>query len=526
MKNLYFFLKMLSKKIFSTIVVVLVMILFSTPTFARLVKEFTNANFPKYSTVKNLSEGKEVGLKAIIELESVLDNIFYENKGRKSAKAKLNNELKLNYITVTQWNLERGLNINLIKKIIESPNLYLENDLKTDLKEKDINEIKSQIEAFRDTDIFVLNEVDWGIPRTSFKNISAEIAESLGAEYIFAPEFIELNSELTNQNENYKGLHGNAIISRYPIKNPRILKLPLVYDWYEEELQKKSLIESARRSSSELTIKESITTELRKGSRIALIADIVLPNKAVITVVNVHLENRTEPEGREKQIKTILESIKGIKNPVILAGDLNNFEGSAQSTSIKRIIGKRIGDPLFISKVAINYFNPYALSTNAISSVISLVRKHRDPTVWGIPIILPNKSREFFNIVRDFKFIDNNKFDFSGNEELSYKQKDGKLSNSNERSGKGFIETYQFKRSFGVAKYKIDWIFIKPLNFKDCENHSKDLGLSCKNYFPAFGRTFKELNHSLRSSDNKDLGTLSDHNPVSTKLMFFQEQSP
>jgi endonuclease/exonuclease/phosphatase family metal-dependent hydrolase len=516
---------MLSKKIFLTIALVLVMPLFSTPTFALLVKEFTDADFPKYSTVKTLSEGKEVKLKAIIELESVLDNIYYENKGRKSPKPKLDKELKLNYITVTQWNLERGLNVDLIKKVIKNPNLYLENDLKTDLKDNDIDEIKSQIKAFRDTDIFVLNEVDWGIHRTGFKNISAEIAESLGAEYIFAPEFIELNSELVNQSENYKGLHGNAIISRYPIKNPRILKLPLVYDWYEQELQKKSLVESIRRTSSELTIKENILTELRKGSRIALIADIVLPNKTVITVVNVHLENRTEPKGREKQIKAILESIKGIKNPVVLAGDLNNFEGSAQSTSIKRIIGKRVGDPLFISKVAINYFNPYALSTNVASSAISLVRKHRDPTVWGIPIILPNKSREFFNILRDFKFIDNNQFDFSGDEELSYTEKDGKLSNSNERSGKGFVETYQFKRPFGIAKYKIDWIFVKPLNFKDCENNSKNLGISCKNYFPAFGRTFKELNHSLRSNDNKDLGALSDHSPVSTKLMFLSTMS-
>ncbi len=155
-----------------------------------------------------------------------------------------------------------------------------------------------------------------------------------------------------------------------------------------------------------------------------------------------------------------------------------------------------------------------------------MVRKHRDPTVLGLPIILPNKSRKFFDIIHDFKFTDNNQFDFSGDEELSYDKKDGKLSNSNERAGKGFIETYKFKRSFGVAKYKIDWIFVKPLRYANCDSGEDDieeLDFSCKNYFPGFGRTLKALNYSPRFTKNtreKEEAHLSDHNPVSVKILF------
>lgn len=511
---------------FKLFVLLLVLSCFNDYVSARLVKQFTYKDFPRYQTLKELSEGKEIKAESIKHLEKVLDTVFYENKGRTPQPIKINQELGLKYITLTQWNMERGFNIELIQKIIRNPSAYLKHDIKTGFNDAELKQIKSELDTFRETDIFILNELDWGIHRTAFKNIAANFAHSLGAEYVFAPEFIELSPELVNKSKNYKGLHGNAIISRFPIKNPRILKLPVTYDWYEEELKKKSPAESVRRTSSKVAIKEEILTELRQGARIALIADILLPNGQLITVLNAHLENRTEAKGREEQMLAILNAIKDIKNPVILAGDLNNFENSAEATSIKRIIGKRIGDPLFISKAVINYFNPYALSVNAGSTVIGFVRKHRDPTVLGVPLLLPNKSRKLFDIIHDFKFTDNNQFDFSGDEELSYDKKDGKLSNSNERAGKGFVETYKFKRSFGVAKYKIDWIFVKPLRYRDCdatEDDVEELDFSCKNYFPAFGRTLKALNYSPRSAKNintKEEASLSDHNPVSVRLMF------
>lgn len=31
------------------------------------------------------------------------------------------------------------------------------------------------------------------------------------------------------------GLHGSAVLSRYPIRRPRVKRLPLCYDWYGKE---------------------------------------------------------------------------------------------------------------------------------------------------------------------------------------------------------------------------------------------------------------------------------------------------
>ena len=42
-----------------------------------------------------------------------------------------------------------------------------------------------------------------------------------------------------------------------------------------------------------------------------------------VTIVAGHLENRTTPKGRVKQMDEILDLIKPISHPVIVAGDMN-----------------------------------------------------------------------------------------------------------------------------------------------------------------------------------------------------------
>ena len=213
-------------------------------------------------------------------------------------------------------------------------------------------------------------------------------------------------------------------------------------------------------------------------------------------------------------MQAILDFIKTNKNPVILAGDFNNFENSAESTSIKRIVTRRISDPAYLIRTVATYFNPYGLTTNAASNTIGFARKYCDPTVRGIPIILPNKARGLFKLIQDFEFDDNNHFDFTGTKQFSSKARKGYLSNSNQRAKKGFVETFEFKRSFKVAKYKIDWIMVKPLRLAACHDYDfEDLDYRCKNYFPAFGKTLKDLNFSP-----KNLVSISDHSPVSLQI--------
>ena len=172
------------------------------------------------------------------------------------------------------------------------------------------------------------------MPRTKYRNIAEEFAKMLGYNYAFGVEFVEVDpahlgleehkwseenilfpdKEYVVDKTKYKGLHGNAIISRYPIKNARIIRLPDYYGWFEKEKNKIAKFEVARREAADIVFKENVIREIRRGSRIALVADIEIPGMdKPLTVVSVHLENRVVPKYRHKQIKYLLNEIKEVK---------------------------------------------------------------------------------------------------------------------------------------------------------------------------------------------------------------------
>lgn len=94
--------------------------------------------------------------------------------------------------------------------------------------------------------------------------------------------------------ENSVGLHGNTVLSRFPLEEIRIVRLPRLYDWFHDR-------------------------EKRIGSRIAVVARL---SGTPLTVVSVHLENFTTPKGRRFQIERILEAIEG---PALIGGDFNTL---------------------------------------------------------------------------------------------------------------------------------------------------------------------------------------------------------
>lgn len=462
------------------------------------------------------------------KLENALNSVILSGTEFSSSKElPVSLDFEREFFRVTQWNIERGFHIDLMNKALNDSEAYLKDDAKPEISEeknlKDKALIEQQINILKGTDIFLLNEVDLGIQRTDYKNIAKEFATMVGASnYAFIPEFVELNKDLIEDPaldiSQYRGLHGNAIVSKFPIKSVRYFRLPECYDWFNEEKENLVLFEKTRRKSSETIVQEEIITEVRRGGRVALIADIDLPgvNKDV-TVVNMHLENRCLPKCREKQLKALLEEIKDSPNPVVLGGDLNNFEKSAEPTTLVKVIRRTVSDPQNLARATITYFNPYSLMINPGLFVVNTIKKHKDPTSPGIPILLRNKSKKLFSILKDFEFGDKNMFDFSGTDELSYDKRDGNLSNSNQRAFKGFVETYHFHRSFGLALFKIDWLFFKPLRIAECDDREddfEDLAAKCKRFTPGFGVTLKEFN-----SSPEEMHQFADHHPVSAVVL-------
>lgn len=421
------------------------------------------------------------------------------------------------FFRIASWNIERGFNADKIE------NIFTSRDLPGQVSGN--NALNEELNILRKASIIILNEVDIGMPRTKYQNIAHKLAEALKMGYVFGTEFVEVDpyqlgiekftnetrtflepqilEQLNNIDKNkFKGLHGTAILSKYPILNARIIRLPECYLWYRAESRKISTLELARREAAEKIFSSKVLTELRHGGRMAVIAELMLPNKNKITVVATHLENRCMPEGRIKEMEFLLGRLRNIKTPLVLGGDFNTTGTDASPVSVKQEILKRVKDPQYIAKQAIVSLTPVTLAQNLILNTANAIRQFKDPTTKHIPVILPNKERKIFDLLKEFKFNDGGAFDVRGISEKTHLGHAGLLSNSNERELKGFKPTFELERSLGIAKYKLDWFFVKPLSLKDSNNKNGSY-----TYAPHFGRTLGLVNRAFGKK-------ISDHDPI------------
>lgn len=416
---------------------------------------------------------------------------------------------------------------------------------KVDDKTRD--EIVEQLRVLQQSDLIVLNEVDWGMNRTRSRNVAAELADAFGMNYAYGVEFVEVDpitmgidqqvvaqeveetysepgqdrSEMlayvkqimTPDPQRYKGLHGTAILSRYRLDNVRLIPFTTkAHDWYADE-KKVSIPEKVEGKVSAAVFKEQLIRQVRRGGRMMLLADISDPDfpSGKVTVVATHLEDVTTPANRQKELQEILDQIQGVDHPVILTGDMNTSTHTGVPISVTRALKERFGDAKWWAEQgaaqAARYMTPFGWAYTASVGVIGMVRKIDDPTRASIPLVGDNPEAKFFSMLQKFRSADGGAFDFRGDKDDSFNEQDGTLANSNERSGKGFVPTSELGRSFGIeGQYKLDWMFVLPPNLaKPKDKHGADV------FAPHYGRTLKELNHSIPQR-------VSDHNPITVDL--------
>jgi endonuclease/exonuclease/phosphatase family metal-dependent hydrolase len=434
-------------------------------------------------------------------------------------------------LRVCFWNIERGLEFDLIRSALTSPEEYRRvagNQMQANHgKQRSIN---SQLAFIRDADILVLDEVDVGMKRTDYRDVAGELAASLHMNYAYGVEFIEvdpifdlgteqihlpdpqldrqLQRDLQVDRGRYLGLHGTAILSRYPIRNPNIFRLPVCYDWYGQEVKGASKLEMGRRWSAHKLFRERIGREIRHGGRMALIAEIEVPELpgGSVTVVAPHLENKCSPACRRKQMTALLSQIQPDKKPVIIAGDFNTTSSTNTPTSIRNEIMTRVTDYKFWAKQAVSYFHPLGIFKYALLPV-KYVHGYNDPTAFHVPILWDNEERPLFKTIEKFRFADQRAFDFRGLPQNTSPPRKSTLSDSNARAGKGFVPTYAFARDFGglVGRYKLDWVFVKPF-IQDPRGKGQN-----NRFSPHFPGTMRDLNESV-------VDRISDHAPLVVDL--------
>ena len=194
--------------------------------------------------------------------------------------------------------------------------------------------------------------------------------------------------------------------------------------WYNGE-KKYGSVEAGKRKGASLLFGETIVREVRRGGRTNLIATIDvldLPGREV-TIVSTHLENRTTPKGRVKgrvkEADELLDMIRPIHNPVIVAGDMNTTGQDGTNLTFKSAALKKINSPTFWATQGVKYATGVGLILDVASFGFKTAKFQADPTASGVPLLAANPEQGFFKDLGKYRFDDGTRIDFRGDAELS-----------------------------------------------------------------------------------------------------------
>lgn len=445
-------------------------------------------------------------------------------------------------LRVAFWNIERGLELDDILLFLKDKDAFVtemtaerkkaKEEGKT-VRKVDMEKIPHEVELLKAADIWILNEVDWGVHRTQYRNVVRELAEALDMNWAYGVEFLEVDAKQLGTDEfddgedakertelvdffqvdkdKLKAMHGNAVLSRYPIRSARLVPFTLGYDWFKES--KIRPLEKGKRKAA-ILVGEDLQREVRRGQRTTLYVDLDVPDAPTghITVAATHLENRTRPKYRRKQMDELLAQVHDIRNPVIVAGDLNTSGGDGTPTSIENLLYKQYGNLDFWTTTGVQWATGIGLIYTGSKALwkLSGIQVRVDPTSKNIPGISPNYERGLFKDVENYRFEDGYAFDFRGVPKGTGNGLSGTLGDADERAKRGFTPSFNTELIWGkvrVARFRLDWIFVKSGLDKP-----RDVNGPYR-FEPHFAENLSDLN-------NVPPEAISDHNPLTVDLPF------
>src|SRR5215213_982850 len=163
------------------------------------------------------------------------------------------------FLRIVEWNIERGLEYDAIRSAFTDPARFAKLIDSTEYPRGSSQPklILQQIALMKRADVIVLNEVDWGLKRTDYRNVARELATAMQMNYVYGVEFVEVDpltlgtetlegetsankaemvQHLAVDKSRTLGLHGTAILSRFPLRNTRIVRFVVQgHDWYHDE---------------------------------------------------------------------------------------------------------------------------------------------------------------------------------------------------------------------------------------------------------------------------------------------------
>ncbi|MBD3162187.1 MAG: hypothetical protein GF346_07720 [Candidatus Eisenbacteria bacterium] len=127
-------------------------------------------------------------------------------------------------------------------------------------------------------DLWTVNEVDVGTARAGNRNVVIDLAARLDFFWVYAACYVELLGR------NRVGLHGLALLSRWPLVDPGAAPLPDCFDYF------------------------GFPEEKRLGARRILWATVAHPS-GPFRIATTHLEVRNDPACRARQMKAALDAL-------------------------------------------------------------------------------------------------------------------------------------------------------------------------------------------------------------------------
>ena len=197
-------------------------------------------------------------------------------------------------IRATAWNIERGSRLDGIIRALRDD------------------------ELMKRSDVLLLTELDYGMARSANRHVAREIAAALGMSYAFAPCYINLSKgsglESGVAGENAEGLHGNAVLSRWPLSRAWSIALPNGKD-------------------------KMRGGEKRLGSQRAVVCDIEHPSGR-FRVVSLHLDAHSSQRHRQGQMSVVLDLLEQSEPhlPALVGGDWNTSTYNS-SRALYSIVG-------------------------------------------------------------------------------------------------------------------------------------------------------------------------------------------
>jgi len=156
----------------------------------------------------------------------------------------------------------------------------------------------------READLLMFNEIDLGCARAGNRDVAADLCRSLKRHGVWAPMFLESTAgrdedpRMAAGRANEEALFGIAILSRWPLGDVHLVKLP-----GPEAIQ--------------------FDVERMFGRFVAIVAEIRRPG-APFVAVSVHLEVHRTRAHRAEQVRVLMHALRNEKRPIVLAGDFNS----------------------------------------------------------------------------------------------------------------------------------------------------------------------------------------------------------